>query len=514
MMKIAMATEMKDIERRAIEEYGVSSLVLMENAGVEIVRQIEQLLGELQNRKICIFSGKGNNGGDGFVAARHLYNQGAKVKVFLWGERQGMKPEAAANLAIIEKMEIDVMEIDGERDWDKARLAASFADCLIDALVGTGFSESREGSLERLISLLNRSGKPVVAVDIPSGVSADNGLVASEAVKAVHTITFGLPKPGLFLYPGAAYSGNVSVADIGLPLPLLREDKIRQALLLPDDVRKMLPQRKADAHKGECGHVLVIAGSEGYAGAALLAAEGALRAGAGLVTLAVPRSIYQIVAAQSVEVMVQPLPDEGSGFIGIESLDRLTELVENVDVVAVGPGIGRREETLAVVKELLEAVQCQVVIDADALSAFAVSGKNVLKLKNVPVLTPHPGEFSRMTGLSVAEINASRVDVARRFAGEWGAVIALKGARTIVAFPDGEVNVNLSGNAAMASGGMGDVLTGMVAALIGQGMSSRQAALAGVHIHGSAGDAAACGKAKSLAARELAAAINPVIAAI
>ena len=512
MMKIAMTAEIKELERRAIEEYGISPLVLMENAGVEVVRQIEQLLGDLHNKKVCIFSGKGNNGGDGFVAARHLYNQGTKVKVFLLGGRHEMKPEAAANLAIIERMDIDVMEIAGERDWDKARLASSFADCLVDALVGTGFSGSAEGLLARLISLLNRSGKPIVAVDVPSGIRADNGLVGSEAVKAVHTITFGLPKPGLFLYPGAAYSGSISVADIGLPLGLLREEAIRQSLLLAEDVKKMLPQRKADAHKGECGHVLLIAGSEGYAGAALLAAEGALRAGAGLVTLAVPRSIYQIVAAQSVEVMVQPLPDEGAGFIGLEALVRLAELVENADVVAVGPGLGRREETLAVIKDLLESLPCPAVIDADALAAFADSGKLALQMKSPPVLTPHPGEFSRMTGLSISEINASRVVVARRFAEEWGAVIALKGARTIVAFPDGEVNVNLSGNAAMASGGMGDVLTGMIAAFIGQGLSSQDAALTGVHVHGASGDRAAQGKAKSVAARELAAAISGVLA--
>ncbi|WP_346354865.1 NAD(P)H-hydrate dehydratase [Azotosporobacter soli] len=510
-MKIAMTSEMKEIDRRTIEEYGVAALALMENAGVEVMRQIEQLLGTLEQKKVCVFCGKGNNGGDGFVVARHLHNQGVKVKVFLWGNRQEMKAEAAANLAVLEKMELDIMDIKGERDWDKAKLAIAFSDCLVDALVGIGFAGKVEGDLAQLLQLMNKGGKPIVAVDIPSGVRADNGQVSTVAVSAVHTVTLGLPKPGLFLFPGAEHSGGISVADIGIPLPLLTNQEIRQDLVLPERVQSMLPKRKVDAHKGQCGHVLVVAGAEGYTGAAVLAAQGALRSGAGLVTLAVPRAIYPIVAAKVTEVMVQPLEDEGKGYIGVEALTRLSELLEKADVLAIGPGLGAHEETIDVIRVLLETATCPMIIDADALRAFTLPEKKRVQTKAIPVLTPHPGEMSRMTGLATEDINANRIAIARRFAEEWASIVVLKGARTVIAFPDGEIHVNLSGTEGMASGGMGDVLTGVIAGFIGQGLSSHQAAIAGTHLHGVAAEKAALQGVQGMTAGDVLAVLPEVL---
>ncbi|WP_425060255.1 Bifunctional NAD(P)H-hydrate repair enzyme Nnr [Sporomusa carbonis] len=490
-MKAATANEMREIDRIAINDYGIPGAVLMENAGVAVVRRLEVVVEPLIDRKFCILAGKGNNGGDGYVIARHLVNQGAKVKVFLLGEKTAVSGDARINLDIIDRMGIDVIEIINERDWDKVKLAATFADCLVDALLGTGFRGEISGDMARIIDIINAAGKLVVAVDIPSGVDADTGRICGTAVQAAHTVTFGSPKPGLFLYPGAEYTGELTVADIGIPTAVIARQNIKQNVIMASAVRDILPCRSPAAHKGMNGRLAVVAGSRGLSGAAAMTAEGALRAGAGLVTLAAPASLQDILAVKLTEVMTKPLPETATGGISQEAVPDIAGLSAASDVLAIGPGLGRHEETAAAVRAVIAAADCPLVIDADALNALVGYTDILSECNALPVLTPHPGEMARLTGLSSQAVNADRINIARQAAAEWGSIVVLKGARTVVAFPDGEVYINTTGNAGMATGGTGDALTGIIAGLIAQGLSSHDAAVAGVYIHGLAGDVAA-----------------------
>lgn len=490
-MKAPTANEMREIDRIAIHEYGIPGIVLMENAGVAIVRQIETIIEPVVDHKFCIFAGKGNNGGDGYVIARHLVNQGGKVKVFLLGKKDEVSGDARINLDILERIGVDILEISHDRDWDKVKVSVTFSDCLVDALLGTGFRGEVSGDMARLIEIINAAGKLVVAVDIPSGVDADTGQIKGKAVMASHTVTLGLPKPGLFLYPGAEYAGHLMIADIGIPAAIVAGQNIKQNIVMAGVVRGILPRRSPAAHKGTSGRLAVVAGSRGLSGAAAMTAQGALRSGAGLITLAAPASLQDVLAIKLTEVMTRPLAEDLSGAIGRQAVAEIVSLMASNDVLAIGPGLGRAEETTAAVRAILAAVDCPLVIDADALYALVGYTEKLAGCAALPILTPHPGEMALLTGLSTQAINDDRIGVARQAAGEWGCIVVLKGAGTVVAFPDGEVYINTSGNAGMATGGTGDVLTGIIAALIAQGLSSHDAAVAGVYIHGLAGDIAA-----------------------
>lgn len=487
-MKFVTIAEIKSIEHKAIEEYGIPSIVLMENAGSKAVNQIEQIMGSLHNKKISIFAGKGNNGGDGYVIARHLYNQGAKVKVFLIGSKADVMGDAFVNLQIIVNMGIDVIEVAHEGDWDKLKIAMTFTDCMIDALVGTGFTGKLSGPMAQVVESMNKINKPLIAIDVPSGVDADTGQIFGAAVKADHTITFSLPKQGLLLYPGASYAGDVSVVDIGIPRTLLCDENIKQNIITNTIVRQILPKRDPNVHKGSCGKVLAVAGSKGMTGAAALTADAAVRAGAGLVVLGIAESLHDIMETKLTEAMTRPLPEAAAGIMGLGAIDDIKELALANDAVAIGPGLGRHEETLIAVREIIKTVDNPLVIDADALYALADHVDLLTETKAVPVLTPHSQEMARLVGLTTDEVNQDRIYIVRQAAMEWGCIIILKGARTLVAFPDGEVYININGNAGMATGGTGDVLTGIIAALIAQGLSSHEAAVAGVYLHGLAGD--------------------------
>jgi NAD(P)H-hydrate epimerase len=351
---------------------------------------------------------------------------------------------------------------------------------------------------------MNGSGKKILAVDIPSGVDADTGAVREKAVQAIATVTFGLPKPGLLLQPGAAYSGELVVAPIGIPQELLTSAMVHQTLITPEYVAARLPRREADAHKGCQGHVLAVAGSRGLSGAAFLAAQGALRAGSGLVTVAVPESISNVMEMKTTEAMTLALPETLSGGLGADAVRQVQDFSSRSSVVLLGPGLGRQEETLESVRELVRTIERPLVLDADAL--YAVAGHNELfaAAGGLAVLTPHPGEMARLTGLSVKQIQTDRLGSARRAAAEWNSIVVLKGSRTVVAFPDGELYVNPTGNPGMATGGAGDVLAGMIAALIAQGLSSHDAAVLGVYLHGVAGDLAASGRPVGMTAMDLA----------
>lgn len=490
-MKIATAAEMRQIDKTAIEQYGIPGMVLMENAGKAVVCCLENSYDTLQDKKIYIFAGKGNNGGDGFVIARHLFNKGAKVKVFLLGDRSDVQGDARANLTILLNMGIEFLEIHEDRDWTKVRVAAAFADCLIDALLGTGFHGEVTGRMATAIEIINTSGKKVVSVDLPSGIEADTGKAAALAVKADHTVTFALVKPGLLLYPGAYYTGKIEIADIGIPRQLLTDMALRQNLITEEYVRQILPQRPPDAHKGISGRAAVLAGSMGLTGAAALCTLGALRGGAGLVTLGIAASLHPIMEVKLTEVMTKPLPEIDGGAIGIDALPAIGELIKACTVLALGPGLGRQDETMETVRELVAQAECPLVIDADGLNALAGHTNLLRQAKALPVLTPHPGEMARLTGLSIEMLNQDRLKSVRKAALEWESIVVLKGAPTLVAFPDGEVYINQTGNQGLATGGTGDILTGLIAAFIAQGLSSHEAAIAGVYIHGLAGDLAA-----------------------
>lgn len=510
-MKVATAAQMRELDRRAIEEYGLPGVALMENAGREVARKVEEILGGAAGRKICIFAGKGNNGGDGFVAARHLAGGGAQVTVFLAGGPEGIGGDARTNLDTLVKAGADLCPLSGPRDLDKAALAATLADCLVDALLGTGFRGEVGGDLAEMVKIINTAGKPVVAVDIPTGIDADSGQVRGVAVRAGHTVTFALPKPGLLLQPGADCAGDVTVAGIGFPQRLLAEAALTQNAVTAADIRALLPARRPWAHKGTSGRAIVVAGSPGLTGAAALAATAALRAGAGLVTLGVAESLQPLMAVKLTEVMTKALPETTTGSLGLAAVQPVAELAAAADVLAVGPGLGRDAETAAAVREIIRTVACPLVIDADALNALSGHAEVLQEAAALPVLTPHPGELARLTGLPVAAINADRLAVAREVAARFAAIVVLKGAATVIAYPDGEAFINTTGNAGLATGGTGDVLTGVIAAFIAQGLTSHDAAVAGVYIHGLAGNLAAANGMIGMAAGDLLAALPAAI---
>ncbi|BAF58838.1 predicted Carbohydrate kinase [Pelotomaculum thermopropionicum SI] len=507
-MRVVTAGEMKALDKAAIEEYGISGLVLMENAGRQVAEVVRQVLGEVRGRVITVFIGKGNNGGDGLVAARHLLNMGAEVKVMALADTAEITGDALVNLEIWQKMGQRVYSLRHGDGINIVRLALMNTDLIVDAIYGTGFKGRVAEKAGRIIEVLNGSGKPVVAVDIPSGLEADTGRVNGPCLRAAHTVTFGLPKLGLLLEPGAGYAGRLHVADISIPAGLVSKAAPRRYVITAGLVREWLPSRPLESHKGDYGRVLVVAGSRGMTGAACLAGEAALRAGAGLVTVAVPETLHDIMEVKLTEVMTAPLPDTGGGALSREAGQRILAMLERADVLAIGPGLSTSSEVAAVVRELLPQVKVPCVIDADGLNVLAGAGDILRKIQAPAVITPHPGEMARLLGTTVQEVQRDRLAAALKASAAWNVTVLLKGARTIVASPDGAVYINPTGNPGMATGGSGDVLTGTVAALVAQGLEPEKAAAAGAYMHGLAGDLAAAEKGMmSLVAGDILAAL-------
>jgi len=491
-LRLVTATEMNAVDRIAIQDFGIPGVVLMENAGLRVVEVITRLLGNPTGKTVVVFAGKGNNGGDGFVVARHLHNRGTKVQVFLDAERDKISGDALINLNIWEKMGQKVFPL--HKNINLVRLALVNADLVVDALYGTGFRGSVREHMVPVIEAINASGKPVVAVDVPSGLEADSGKVHGPCVRADYTVTFALPKLGLVLAPGSEYVGKLEVADISIPSAAVANIDSRRFYLTEQLVKEWWPNRPSLAHKGNFGRVLIIAGSRGMSGAAVLAALAAIRSGAGLVTLGVPASIHDIAEAKLTEVMTFPLPETDRGTLSRTALDEVLDRSRNADVLAIGPGLGNNADVAALVKETLLRVEIPCVLDADALNAMSGRTELFRVVKSDLILTPHPGEMSRLTGLSINQVQDNRLETVTKKATEWHAVVVLKGAGTIVAGPDGTLYVNGTGNPGMASGGTGDVLTGVIAGLAAQGLPSLHATAAGVFLHGLAGDAAASEK--------------------
>jgi NAD(P)H-hydrate epimerase len=459
----------------------------MENAGTGVA---DFILGRYPlAQRVTVVCGKGNNGGDGFVVARKLHDAGRVVEVILLARPNELKGDAAA---MFEKLPVRAASIENSQQL-AAEFSRAVADCglLVDAILGTGFKPPVTGLYAEAITAMNLSGKPVVAVDIPSGADSDSmqpqsgeGIARADAI-----VTFTAPRPAHVF--GAFTRGPVAVVPIGSPDEAI-VSSLNLEVTVAGDLSRLLAPRPLDSNKGVYGHVLIVGGSLGKSGAAAMAGMAALRAGAGLSTVAVPRSVLPSVAAFAAELMTEPLPETKAGGIDMAALDHVVELASSVTVVALGPGIGRQPETFEFVHELVKQVKCPMVIDADGLNSF--QGKTeLLDGRDRPlVLTPHPGEMSRLTGMSIKAIQADRLDVARSFAREHHLVLVLKGNNTIIALPDGQAWVNPTGNPGMATGGTGDILTGMTAGVIGQMPDDiARAAVAAVYLHGLAGDVAA-----------------------
>lgn len=487
-MKVLTAAEMQEVDRRTIEDIGIPGVVLMENAGREVAATIVQRFAAAPIKSALVLAGKGNNGGDGFVVARHLLDSGWQVQTLALAERASVTGDAAVNLGALENCGGEV-RFAADADQLEACLATmEEPTVLIDALFGTGLSKPVEGHSLAVIEWLNRHQAPVVAVDVPSGVDASTGRVLGVAVNADLTVTFAFPKVGLVTYPGAGNTGDLVVAEIGIPANVKAGALSACHLVTAAEAKKLLPVRSRDGHKGTFGHLLLLAGSLGKCGAAVMSAEAGLRSGAGLVTLGCPACVHQGIAARLTEVMTVPLADFG-GEISMQALGQAGTLMDGKQAVALGPGLGVGKEAVTLIRRMVQDSDLPLVIDADALTALCGHLETLgRRVNREMVLTPHPGELARLTGLSTVEIQADRFVVARDFAVRHNLVLVLKGARTLIACPDGRVHVNTSGHPGLASGGMGDVLTGLIGGFMAQGLTAVNAAVLGVYLHGLAAD--------------------------
>jgi NAD(P)H-hydrate epimerase len=489
-MRVLNSEQMRQADRRTIEEVGIPSIVLMENAGRQVVAAMESAFDELAGARVAVLCGRGSNGGDGFVVARTLLERSIDVGVYLLGQAGEVKGDARINLTVLRNLGVDVIEIADAAAWELRGTEVLKADVIVDALFGTGLTGPLSGLAETIVADVNASPRPVVAVDLPSGLSADRAEVPGPAIDATLTVTMAAPKVPLVLPPAEALAGRLVVAEIGIPDAVIEElEGPWIELLTRPDMRALVGPRALDSHKGDYGRVLIVAGSRGRTGAAHLAAMAALRSGAGLVTVAAPASVVGVIASLGAEYMTESMEETPDGAVAFEALERLLAL--DADVIAAGPGLGRSPSTAALIHGLVERAGVPLVLDADALNAFAGEPDRLVGRDGAEIIiTPHPGEMARLGGWSTDDVQASRLDIARDFATGHRVVVVLKGHRTLVATPDGRVSINLTGNPGMATAGSGDVLTGMMAAWTSQLLDAEAAARLAVYLHGLAGDLA------------------------
>lgn len=483
--------EMARLDGETINNYGLPGMVLMEHASLRVVEWLNWYWeGKPAGKRVVILAGRGNNGGDGLAIARLLSNAGAFVTVFLLCNPADLKGDAQQNYQVLHRFGERVYQLTTEKDLQKLDISLMCADMVVDAIYGTGFKGTVVGLAAEVIKLVNNSGLPVVAVDLPSGLEASTGKVSGPCIKATATITFGLPKLGLVLDPGRQQVGELWLGDISLPRRLVQACGCKTNLITPEELALRLPPRPVAGHKGTFGHVAAVGGSEGMTGAIYMAATAALRSGAGLVTALVPRSLHALMEIKTVEVMTKPLPETEAVSIGLEALNTILDFAGKVNVLLVGPGMSQHDSTAALLVNLLAKLDKPLVLDADALNIISSNDPKKLfnGIKAPVIITPHPGEMARLLGVPVEEIQRNRLEAAAAAAREWEVVVILKGAKTVVAHPGGEVFINPTGNPGMATGGSGDVLAGVVAALVAQGLEALDAALIGVYVHGLAGD--------------------------
>lgn len=489
-MEILTGEQMRRVDRRAIETLGISSSVLMESAGREVAAALLADYPCAESAGVLVLCGKGNNGGDGLAAARHLARCGVIPEVVLLAREDQVRGDAALNLTLARAAGLHVHELAEESAWVAARPQLAPPRIVLDAILGTGVRGGARGLAARVIEDLNHYGARVVAIDLPSGLNADTAAVEGSAVMAERTYTLARPKLPLVLEPAAAHSGAFRVLPIGIPDEAVRAEDVALEWLDRATASALLPPRAADSHKGSYGHLLAVAGSRGKSGAAVLLARGALRCGVGLITVATAASCLPVVAMQQAELMTEPLPEGASGCLAPEAAGIALDLLASRSALAIGPGLGSEPQARAAVLEILAGARSTVVVDADALNALAALGTGwpaQLPHHGV-ILTPHPGEAARLLGRTIDEVQAERLSAVRELARMSGGVVVLKGHRTLLARPDGYVAVNASGNPGMASGGMGDVLTGAIGALLARGLEGWSAARLAVFAHGDAGD--------------------------
>jgi NAD(P)H-hydrate epimerase len=503
-MRVLNAEQMREADRRTIEEIGIASVVLMENAGRQVVAAIEGRFEDELRGRVAVVCGRGSNGGDGFVIARTLHQRGAEVIVFVIGDIAAIRGDARANLEVLGRLGLSVVEIADEQAWELHSSEISQCSLIVDAIFGTGLNSPLGGMLETIVADINASGVEVVAVDLPSGMSADTPDLIGDSIESSLTVTLGAPKLPLVLPPAEARAGDIVIADIGIPAEVIESlPGPRIELLTRSALRELVTPRQADGHKGDFGHVLVVGGSTGKSGAPHLTGLGALRSGAGLVTVATPRSCQPIVASLAAEYMTVPLEETTAASIAVEALDRVLEL--EPDVIAVGPGLGRHPSTADFVLALIDRSSAPLVLDADALNALAGHLTHLTAREGrTIVLTPHPGEMARLLNTTAEDVQRHRIESAVSFASLHHVYVVLKGHRTLVATPQGDLFINPTGNPGMATGGTGDVLTGMLAAWLGQLLDASAACRLAVFLHGAAGDLAEAAEGEiSLVATDL-----------
>jgi NAD(P)H-hydrate epimerase len=486
-MKLVTAEQMRGLDEAAINKYSVPSIDLMEKAGHGTVDVMLRLYGDPLGKAIAIFVGPGNNGGDGLVIARLLAAHLARPVVFLLVEPAKLKGDAAINLARLKDLPVPIIEISTTENLCDA--VNNLSDCwaVVDSLFGTGLTRDTSGLFATAINKINDFSCPVVSVDIPSGLHADTGRPLGTCVSADITVTFGQAKIGQVIYPGREFTGDLEVVDIGIPEEALTDADIKLEVL-EAGIGSWLPKRPVHAHKGSYGHLLVIAGSLGKTGAAMLCSLGGLRAGTGLVTLCVPYDLNHIIQTSLWEAMTLPLQSAAQGMLSIDDYKVIADGLTDKQAIAVGPGIGTAEETAELITRLYREVPKPMLIDADGLNIIARDISQLVKADGPRILTPHPGEMSRLTGLSTIEIQKNRLQITQEFAEKHKVHLILKGAETVICSPDGHQAVNPTGNPGMATAGMGDVLSGIIGGFLAQGLSLWQAACLGVYVHGLAAD--------------------------
>lgn len=482
-MKISSVQQMRGLDSRAMTECGVPDYILMENAGQAVYYVILDRLG-VERRRFVVVSGPGNNGGDGFVVARKLHSTGGEVRVLVLADTSAYTGAAERNLEMLVKSGVEVLV---DPSIEQVSESLVWCEVIVDGLLGTGITREVGGRLREVILQVNDSGRHVVAIDIPSGVDGDTGQVRGVAIRADTTVTFGLPKRGNLLYPGARLGGQLLVTHISFPPQLTGTAEIEVAVNDPSP----LPARLVDGHKGSFGDVLFIAGARNYFGAPTLASKSLLKAGGGYVRLAAPRSIVPFLAGLASEVVFAPQDETEAGSLALGALDGLLELSRLTDFVVLGPGLSSVEETQDLVRRLTAAIDRPILIDGDGITAVSGTLDTIRGRSAATVLTPHPGEMSRIAGRPLAEITSDPIPVVQDIAEDLGAILVFKGAHTLIGLPDRRVYINLSGNSGMASAGSGDVLTGTVAAMHGLGLPPEKAVRTGVFLHGFAGDLAA-----------------------
>jgi NAD(P)H-hydrate epimerase len=487
-MRLVRASEIQEMDRITIQELGIPGAVLMENAARGATRIFLEHFVPPANSHVVILCGRGNNGGDGYVMARYLQQGGVRVTVIVLSKLNKISGDALINLNVIKRMGLEILEVPDAKSWGTGRRVIRNCDFIVDGILGTGLNSPVKGFYGQVIKYVNSVGKSVMAIDIPSGLNADTGQIMGAAIQAELTATFGFPKLGHLVFPGADLVGRLARIDIGIPDSVASRVPTSSLMIEPADLSDLLAIEKQDIHKGSRGHLLILSGSTGKTGAATLTALGALRAGAGLVTLGVPKSLNPILETKLTEAMTEPLPETSDGSLSLKAEKEIKALMDGKTALALGPGLSTNSETARLVRRIVAGSRLPMVIDADGLNALSQDRTSITSCSETAILTPHPGEMARLTGIKTSAIQHDRIGTSIQFVKEYGCHLALKGARTLIAQPDGRLYVNPTGNPALSSGGAGDVLTGLIGGFLARGWPMTEAAIAGAYLHGMAAD--------------------------